>query len=139
MFSPREAQTKLLILAVVILSLSFLIVAIWGGMSLVSSSTPPTQVFVVTISQTVNPTVVLTPITTGTPNATDIAVAATQQARFESEHIRYPTLPASNIPETGSSAVSRNLGVWLGILSIIAVFLAITVLALRARLQNAKR
>jgi hypothetical protein len=31
------------------------------------------------------------------------------------------------------------LGVWLGILSIIAVFLAITVLALRARLQNAKR
>jgi hypothetical protein len=59
-------------------------------------------VFVVTISQTVNPTVVLTPITTGTPNATDIAVAATQQARFESEHIRYPTLPASNIPETGT-------------------------------------
>lgn len=136
MFGQREFQTKLLILAVVILGLSFVLVAIWGGLLLASPQTtslPSTRVITVITTQIVTPTAVLTPVTIGTPNPTDVAVAATQQAKFNNERIQYPTLPAGN---TGVSTPSFSPNAWLGTLGIILALLILTSLVLRARLHN---
>lgn len=136
MFGQREFQTKLLIFAVVVLGLSFVLVAILGGLSLASpptTSLPSTQVIAVIATQVVTPTAVLTPVTIGTPNPTDVAIAATQQAKFNNERIQYPTLPAGN---TGVSTPSFSPSVWLGTLGLILALLILTGLALRARLRR---
>lgn len=141
MFGQRQFQTKLLILAVVVLGLSFVLVAIWGGLSLASpptTSLPSTQVIAVIATQVVTPTAVLTPVTIGTPNPTDVAIAATQQAKFNNERIQYPTLPAGNAPNTSASSAVSNVGVWLAVLGMILTLLVITILMLRARLRKTR-
>ena len=140
MLGQRELQTKLLILAVIVLGLSFVLVAVWGGLLLASSQTnslPSTQVITVVTTQVVTPTGVLTPVTIGTPDPTDVAIAATQQAKFNNEHIQHPTLPAGNVPEVPTYSFSPSA--WLGTLGIILALLIITSLVLRARLHNGKR
>jgi hypothetical protein len=140
MSGQRELQTRLLALALIVLGLSFAIVAVGGGLLLVSPQItllPATRVVSVGVTQVVTPTAVLTPVTTGIANPTDIAIAATQQAKFNSEHIQYPTLPAENISEVSEYSFSPIA--WFGALAILLTLLIVTSLMLRTRLRNGKR
>lgn len=135
MFSRRESRTKLIVMAVVVLG--SVLVTVWGGLLLVSShktSLPPTRVVTVMTVQVVTPTVVFTPVTVGTPSLTEIAIAATQQAKFNDERIQYPTLPPGSTSKTYTYSFSPVA--WLGTLGIIVALLILTSLALRAQLRS---
>jgi hypothetical protein len=112
------------------LSLSLLFALGWGAVSSFRTPNNPitTHEIKVVSTSVVYPNPTHFKLETSVPNATlnaaEVSEAATAQAKFNEQHITYPTLPSSTLPGNAGAAYLSNIG-WLYISVILFVLLIV--------------